>query len=212
MGLALAAGSAGAADLPPRYAPYKAPAYAPAYYNWSGFYLGINGGGGWGTSQWDGVDKFGISGALIGGTLGYNWQWGQWVAGIEGDLDWSGIKGTTNTFCAPGCTTRNHWLSTVRGRVGYAMFDRFLPYLTAGIAAGDVAATVPGLPAGTSTTAGWTVGAGVEVGVVGNVSIKAEYLFVDLSNFNCGFNCGLAAGGNVSFYSNIFRGGLNVHF
>jgi outer membrane immunogenic protein len=213
LGLALAAGSAAAADLPPRYAPYpyKAPVYSPVY-NWTGFYLGINGGGGWGRSQWDGIDKFDISGGLIGATVGYNWQWGQAVVGAEADVDWSGIKGTTNTLCALGCTTRNHWLSTVRGRVGYAMFDRFLPYLTAGLAAGDIASTRPGFPAGTSTTAGWTVGAGLEVGVVGNVSIKAEYLYVDLGNYNCGFNCGLVAGGNVSFYGNIFRGGLNVHF
>jgi outer membrane immunogenic protein len=211
--LAFAAGSAAAADLPPRYAPpYKAaPIYNPVY-NWTGFYLGINGGGGWGRSGWDGFDKFDISGGLIGATIGYNWQWGQVVVGAEGDIDWSGIKGTTNLLCAPGCTTRNHWLSTVRGRVGYAMFDRFLPYLTAGLAVGDIATTLPGFPAGSITTAGWTVGAGVEVGIVSNVSLKAEYLYVDLGNYNCGFNCGLAAGGNVSFYTNVFRGGLNVRF
>jgi opacity protein-like surface antigen len=50
------------------------------------------------------------------------------------------------------------------------------------------------------------------VGVVNNVSIKAEYLYVDLGDFNCGFNCGLAANGNVSYNANIFRGGLNVRF
>jgi outer membrane immunogenic protein len=99
----------------------------------------------------------------------------------------------------------------VRGRLGYA-WDRFLPYLTAGLAAGDINATRPGLPAGTSTNAGWTVGAGLEVGVVSNVSVKAEYLHVDLGTYNCGLNCGLAPTGNVSFDANIFRGGLNVRF
>jgi outer membrane immunogenic protein len=133
------------------------------------------------------------------------------VVGLEGDIDWSGMRGTTNTLCPPGCETRNHWLSTVRGRVGYA-FDRFLPYLTAGLAVGDIAANVPGFPGGSITTAGWTVGGGLEVGVVSNVSVKAEYLFVDLGNFNCGFNCGLGGNGNVSFYSNVFRAGLNVRF
>ena len=62
------------------------------------------------------------------------------------------------------------------------------------------------------SNAGWTVGAGLEVGVVNNVSIKAEYLYVDLGDFNCGFNCGLAANGNVSYNANILRGGLNVRF
>jgi outer membrane immunogenic protein len=205
--------AAGAADLPARYpaAPLlPAPIYAPIY-NWTGFYLGINGGGGWGKSQWDGIDKFDISGGLIGGTIGYNWQFGQLVAGAEGDIDWSSIKGTTVVRCAPGCATRNDWLATVRGRVGYA-FNRFLPYLTAGLAVGDINATLPGLPAGSVTRAGWTVGGGVEVGIVSNVSVKAEYLYFDLGSFNCGFNCGLAATGNVSLAASVFRAGLNVRF
>jgi outer membrane immunogenic protein len=133
------------------------------------------------------------------------------VVGAEGDIDWSSIKGTTVVRCAPGCSTRNDWVATARGRVGYA-FNRFLPYLTAGLAVGDINATVPGLPAGSTTKAGWTVGAGVEAGIVSNVSVKAEYLYFDLGNFNCGFNCGLAGNGNVSLYAHTFRAGLNVRF
>src|SRR5882757_1513193 len=204
--LRVAAGSASAADLPPRYAPYKAPPVYNPIYNWTGFYLGINGGGGWGRSHWDGLDTANLSGGLIGGTIGYNWQFGQAVVSVEGDIDWSGIKGT-QLGC---CTTENNWLATVRGRVGYA-FDRFLPYLTAGLAVGDIKSSVPGWPGGSASNAGWTVGAGLEVGVVANVSLKAEYLYVDLGNFNCGLNCGLNANGNTSFSANIFRGGLNVH-
>ena len=208
---ALAGGTAGAADLQPRYQPVpRAAIYSPIY-NWVGFYLGINGGGGWGRSQWDGVGKFDVSGGLIGGTIGYNWQFGQAVVGIEGDIGWSGIRGSTTVLCPAGCETRNHWLATTRGRVGYS-FDRFLPYLTAGLAFGDINATTPGFPGGNIITAGWTVGGGLEFGLVPNVSVKAEYLYVDLSNFNCGFNCGLAANGDVSFYTNIFRAGLNVRF
>jgi outer membrane immunogenic protein len=205
--------AAHAADLPARYpvAPVMpAPIYVPVY-NWTGVYLGINGGGGWGKSQWDGIDNFDISGGLIGGTVGYNWQFGQVVVGVEGDIDWSGIKGTTVVRCAVGCSTRNDWLATVRGRVGYA-FNRFLPYLTAGLAIGDINATAPGLPAGSTTKAGWTVGAGVEAGIVSSVSVKAEYLYFDLGNFNCGFNCGLAGNGNVSLAAHTFRAGLNVRF
>jgi outer membrane immunogenic protein len=211
LAIACAREPAAAAD----YAPYQpvapaAPYYAPAY-NWTGFYLGINGGGGWGTSQWDGINTFDLSGGLIGGTVGYNWQVNQIVLGAEGDIDWSNINGTTTVLCPAGCETRNKWLVTARGRVGYA-FDRFLPYVTGGLAAGDINATRPGLPAGSNSSAGWTLGVGLEVGVVSNVSLKAEYLHVDLGNFNCGLNCGLAPTGNVSFDANLFRGGLNVHF
>jgi outer membrane immunogenic protein len=206
-------GSAIAADLSPRYAQpvvRAAPLYYPGYY-WTGFYLGINGGGGWGSSQWDGIGRFDVSGGLIGGTIGYNWQINRFVVGAEGDVDWSGIRGTTILFCPPGCNTRNYWLSTVRGRLGYA-FDRFLPYVTGGLAVGNINASVPLLPGGSITNAGWTIGAGLEVGVVSNVNLKAEYLFVDLSDFNCGLNCGLLAGGDVSFRANLFRAGLNVRF
>src|SRR5438067_5007467 len=101
--------AAGAADLPARYpaAPLlPAPIYAPIY-NWTGFYLGINGGGGWGRSQWDGIDTFDISGGLIGGTIGYNWQFGQGVVGGEGDVHWSSIKGTMVRRCVAGCSPRH---------------------------------------------------------------------------------------------------------
>ena len=206
--LALAGGSATAADLPRYYQP--GPAYNPIY-TWTGFYVGINGGGGWGSSQWDAVNSFDLSGGLIGGTVGYNWQFGQAVVGAEGDIDWSGIKGTSTVLCPGGCETRNKWLATVRGRLGLA-FDRFLPYVTGGLAFGDINATVPILPGGSISNAGWTVGAGVEVGLVSNVSLKAEYLYVDLGNFNCGLNCGLAPGSNVSFTTSVFRGGANLRF
>ena len=202
---------AGAADLGRGYpAPVRAPYYSPVY-NWTGFYLGINGGGGWGRSAWTAVDTFDLSGGLIGATIGYNWQFSQVVVGVEGDIDWSGIRGTTNTLCPPGCETRNSWLATVRGRAGYAI-DRLLPFITAGLAAGNVRATVPGFPGGTITTAGWTIGAGLEFAVLSNVTVKGEYLYVDLGDYNCGFNCGLLANGNVSFHANIFRAGLNVRF
>lgn len=206
--LALAGGSATAADLSPYYQP--GPAYN-SIYTWTGFYVGINGGGGWGRSQWDAVDTFDLSGGVIGGTVGYNWQFGQAVIGAEGDIDWSGIKGTSTVLCLGGCETRNKWLATARGRVGFA-FDRFLPYFTGGLALGDINATPPILPGGSITNIGWTVGAGLEVGLVSNVSVKAEYLYVDLGNFNCGLNCGLAPGGNVSFTTSIFRAGANVRF
>ena len=68
--MAFAGASATAADLP-RYQQPVAPMYNPIY-NWTGFYVGINGGGAWGNSQWDGLNKFDVSGGMIGGTIGYN--------------------------------------------------------------------------------------------------------------------------------------------
>jgi outer membrane immunogenic protein len=102
-------------------------------------------------------------------------------------------------------------MSTVRGRVGYS-FDRVMPYVTGGLAVGDINAAVPGLTGGSSTNAGWTVGGGVEVALPGNWSAKAEYLHVDLGRFNCGAGCGVAPTDNVSEQENVFRAGVNYHF
>ena len=150
-------GSASAADLAYRGArpPVMAPVYSP-FYNWSGFYIGINGGGGWGSSTWDGIGGFSVSGGMIGVTGGYNYQINQFVLGAEADIDWSGINGSTNG-CFFGCETRNSWLGTARGRLGYA-FDRFMPYLTGGLAVGNISANTQLLPGGSTTNAGWTVG------------------------------------------------------
>jgi outer membrane immunogenic protein len=208
------AGTAAAADLSTRpVAPYyKAPVYAPVAYNWSGFYLGINGGGGWGSSSWDSTGGFGTSGGLVGGTVGYNYQMGQAVIGLEGDIDWADINGTvTSGACPTGCQTSDSWLSTVRGRLGYAA-DRFLPYVTGGAAFGDIRASNPGFPGGSATNTGWTVGGGIEFAAAGHWTAKAEYLYVDLGNFTCGIACNGVPGDAVSFRSNILRGGLNYRF
>jgi outer membrane immunogenic protein len=211
MGLA-ATFSARAADL--SVAPlYKAPPQvaAPAY-NWSGFYVGVNGGGGWATSTWDTAGSFNVSGGVIGGTAGMNWQIGHAVLGLEGDVDWSNLKGSASApACLAGCTTNNDWLATVRGRAGYA-FDRFLPYVTGGLAVGDIKATAPGFAGATQTNAGWTAGGGVELALTNNWTAKAEYLHVDLGNMNCGFSCGVVSNNNVSMKSDTVRGGVNFRF
>jgi outer membrane immunogenic protein len=212
-GIALAAlaGWAQAADLPP--APqsyYKAPVFAPPY-SWTGFYVGVNGGGGLGRSNWDSAGGFNVSGGVVGGTVGYNYEYSHVVIGAEGDIDWSGIKGSTTTLgCPTGCTTANSWLSTVRGRAGYA-FDRFLPYVTGGAAFGNVSATAPGLAGNSTTNLGWTVGAGLEFAIAGNWTAKAEYLYVNLGRFNCSLSCG-AGIDNVSFNANLVRAGINYRF
>jgi outer membrane immunogenic protein len=212
VGLIALAGAAAAADLPPAHGPYyKAPAFLPAY-NWTGLYIGVNGGGAFGSSAWDTTGSFHPTGGLVGGTIGYNYQIGPAVLGAEGDIDWSRISGSTTTGCPAGCTTSDAWLSTIRGRLGYAA-DRFMPFITGGAAFGNINATTPGLPGGSATNAGWTVGAGLEFAIAGRWTAKAEYLYVDLGKFNCGVGCSAgAAVDNVSFTTNLIRGGFNYRF
>lgn len=204
-------GAAAAADLPVAPAPYyKAPVYAPAY-NWSGFYLGINGGGGWGSSTWTTTGSFDTSGGLFGGTIGYNYQMNQVVLGVEGDIDWANINGSTSTGCpVASCTTGDNWLGTVRGRLGYAA-DRFMPYITGGAAFGDIKASGPGLTGTDTTNAGWTLGGGIEFAIAGHWTAKAEYLYVNLGSVSCGPACG-AAVQNVDWHANLGRLGLNYRF
>jgi outer membrane immunogenic protein len=200
--------AAGAADLP-RPLPQQVPVYP--VYDWSGFYVGLEGGGGWGSAKFDLTNSFGTSGALFGGTMGYNVQFGTWVLGLEGDLAWSDIGGNTAAGCPAGCTVRNDWLGTVRGRVGFPA-GNWLPYVTGGLALGDVKASAPGFAGMTSTQAGWTVGAGFEYGISRNWTAKLEYLYVDLGSFNCGPSCGPATTNNVGFTANIVRGGFDFRF
>ena len=211
LGLIALASAAAGADLPPAAGNYyKAPAFVPPPYTWTGFYVGVNGGGGLGRSTWDTAGGYNMTGGVVGGTAGYNYQYGDAVFGVEGDIDWSGIRGSTTTAgCPAGCTTSDSWLSTVRGRVGYAA-GRFMPYITGGGAFGNINASTPGGGGGT-TNAGWTLGAGLEFAIAGNWTAKAEYLFVDLGRFNCGIGCG-AATDNVSFNTNLIRAGVNYRF
>ena len=206
-------GPAHAADLP-RQMVTKAPAYPTPYENWTGFYVGLNGGGGWGSSSWStsASRDFDVSGGLVGGTIGYNWQHGTWMFGLEGDLDWANISGTGTSFlCPAGCSSENTWLGTARGRLGYA-FDRWMPYITAGAAFGDVKATHPGFAVATNTQLGWTIGGGVEYAVVRNWTAKVEYLHYDLGSFNCGVSCNGFASDNVKFNADAVRGGINFRF
>ncbi|HUD88199.1 MAG TPA: outer membrane protein [Xanthobacteraceae bacterium] len=213
VGVIVTAQCAAAADL--SVAPlYKAPpSEVTQAYNWTGFYLGINGGGGWGHSYWDAnTTGINLSGGLVGGTAGYNYQIGSAVIGLEGDVDWANLKGTsTSTGCPVGCSTSDTWLSTVRGRAGYA-FGGILPYVTGGLAVGDIRAATPGFAGASDTNAGWTAGGGIEFALPGNWSAKAEYLHVDLGRFNCGLDCGLATTDNVSMHDNVFRAGVNYRF
>ncbi len=208
--LGLAVTGASAADLPRAMPPVKAPAFVPAAYSWNGFYLGINGGYAWGSSDWNGFGSSADpSGGLVGVTAGYNWQSGQWVFGLEADIDWVDIKGSfTNAACPTGCETKNTWLGTARGRLGYA-FDRVMPYVTGGAAFGQVKATQAGIGSVSDTNVGWTVGAGIEAAIVANWTAKIEYLYVDLGDVAC---AACLPTSNVDFRTHVVRAGLNFRF
>ena len=194
---------------------YREPAYsAPAYSNWNGFYLGINGGYGWGQSTWSGsAGNFEVTpkGWLGGGTLGFNLQTGAWVWGLEGDIDYVNLKGTAGASICASCTFKDTWLGTIRGRVGPS-FDRWFPYLTGGLAYGNMYMDT-GAGSVTKTKAGWTLGAGVEYAIQGNWSTKIEYLYVDLGSATCGSAaCALPADETVNFKASLIRAGLNYRF
>jgi outer membrane immunogenic protein len=213
-----------AADLPQPMppAPQAPAAYVPAPlpgYDWTGIYVGINGGYGFGSSNWTSgalsTGSFDTNGGLAGGTIGANFQTGQFVFGIEGDVDWAGISGTSALgVCGATttCDTKSDWLGTVRGRVGYA-FDRVMVYGTAGGAFGNIEAGPSS--AGTldsSIEFGWTAGAGVEVGITPYLTAKVEYLYVDLADGTCSAACAPTPPASVSFDTSLVRAGLNFKF
>jgi outer membrane immunogenic protein len=208
------------ADMPIAHMPVKGapPPFLAPFYNWTGFYVGINGGYGFGTSRWNGrgggtTDDFDIDSFLIGGTIGYNYQMGSIVWGLEGDFDWSdiNIKGSTRRGACPGtCTTTNQWLGTARFRLGYA-FDGWLPFVTAGGAFGDIKAT-SSLGSTNSTEFGWTLGGGVEWAFLYNWTGKVEYLYVDLADGQCSGRCAGGPPFNVRFNTHLVRAGVNYRF
>jgi len=223
--------AAQAADLPPAPPPQAPVAYIPLPppYNWGGIYVGINGGYGWGTTKWtapvDGLSSsLSSNGGVFGGTLGFNYQMNAFVFGVEGDFDWSNINtGTSSTLCANivgACQTGNNWLSTLRGRFGFAA-DRVLFYGTAGGAFANAQTTLNGANT-TRTQTGWTAGVGVEYAFAQNWTARAEYLYVNLGtgtvNAVCvSATCPPALAGtlvpiSVGLTDNLIRFGLNYKF
>ncbi len=167
----------------------------------------------WGVRAfWAAVVALGLAACAIvdeyfGRAIGYNLQAGSLVWSLEADGDYSWIKGsTTNTCGAGGCETRNTWLGTARGRVGYA-WNRWLPYITAGAAFGSEKATFAGASE-SKTQIGWTAGAGIEYAFLGSWSAKLEYLYADLGKWSCSAaTCGVAS--DVKFNTSLVRVGVN---
>ena len=197
--------AAQAADLSPSPA-YKAPSYVAPVFTWSGFYLGANLGYAWGTAKWTAPAATTKPDGFLGGaTLGYNMQTGIWVWGLEGDFDYTAIKGSAGCGGGVTCTFKDQWLATTRGRIGYAGWNNVMTYITGGAAFADVKATSAGVSKSTMRV-GWTLGAGLEYALWSNWSVKAEYLYADLGKESC---CG---GRTVDYNTNIVRTGLNYRF
>jgi outer membrane immunogenic protein len=205
LGLLLAsiAGAACAADLPAAPAYSKAPAMVAPLTNWTGFYIGAMGGYAAEATS----DPLAIKGGFAGGTVGYNWQFGTFVAGIEADGAWADIS-QSSTVLGVTATAKVDALATVRGRVGVA-FDQVLLYGTGGLALADtkVSATTLGITLSDSNTqTGWTVGAGVEWMFMPRWSLKAEYLY---RRFDSVTISGISTG---SLALNSGQVGVNFHF
>jgi outer membrane immunogenic protein len=166
-------------------------------YSWAGPYLGANLGYEWGSVNNNPAKPSGFVGGV---QAGYNFQNGPWVFGVEGDIQ---AAGADDTF-APWKFS-NPWFGTLRGRAGYA-FSNVLVYGTAGLAFGELRAQTFGWTE-SHTSAGWTIGAGAEVGFAPNWSAKLEYLYIDLSTSQFAIT-----GVSNGYSASVVRAGVNYHF
>ncbi|MGY8704789.1 porin family protein [Bradyrhizobium sp. 18BD] len=199
-------GAASAADLAAR--PYtKAPVAVASVYNWTGFYLGIVGGG-----AWEDANSPRMQGGFVGGTGGYNWQTGNVVFGVEADGSWADVNASA-TALGITVASKTDALGTVRGRIGYAV-NNILFYGTGGYAWIDNKISVSALGVTLSDSkwhSGWTVGAGVEAFFAPQWSVKGEYLYRSLGSENYFSNLGVPlASGTLNFHT--VQVGVNYHF
>jgi outer membrane immunogenic protein len=188
-----------AADMPLKY---QSPPLIPAF-NWTGFYIGINGGYGWG--RFNAVNEFGDNlssdtrGGLVGGTAGFNYQWRGLVVGLEGDLDWSGMRQNQTSAIsndvflgipptsAVSITYKNDILSTLAMRFGVTL-DRTLIFAKGGgvwahenfnfAGSGPALGTISG--SNSFDRLGVVAGGGVEYAVTNKLTLKAEYDYIGL--------------------------------
>jgi outer membrane immunogenic protein len=234
----LATTGAYAADMPVKAAERT---LAPVF-SWTGFYAGVNLGYGWArtssssavagstviaTGTYPGTGN--LNGINGGGQVGFNYQMGNIVWGIEADFQGSDQKQTTTLGCGVGCTVseedRLRSFGTVRGRVGVAAWDRGLLYFTGGWAwmnansrvtatSGAATATLIDMSA---SKGGWTIGGGGEWMFAPNWSTKLEYLYMRADNVTAtGTIPAVLGGGTIASSSRIensvVRLGLNYHF
>jgi outer membrane immunogenic protein len=216
LGLMLAAPAAYADGMARRAAPMEQP------FSWTGLYVGGHAGLVTGDTQGDvGLGgplntDYTVNGALYGGQVGYNWQHGLMVYGVEGSFSGSTVQGNTACVAILECKRDLDWLATVTGRVGYAM-GRTLLYGMGGVAWSDVhthvsIVNVP-LLSGSATHTGWIAGFGFEYALSNHVSTRIEYAHIDLGSADHGL---APAGGpvvitdSVNLKMDTIRLGVNV--
>jgi outer membrane immunogenic protein len=248
-------GQAFASDLLPAPMPVKVPVYQPAEL-FAGWYVGINAGYGWGQDKVNlsGADApsqaavnflsgIGVptsfspapSGFIGGGQVGYNFQYQGFVAGLETDLDWANLQGSSSwnnlghkiagipSASLINTTDKLTWLGTTRARVGYAPTNNLLLYGTGGLAYGGVQTNgefrFPPLDLttanGSNTQIGWAAGAGVEYALADHWLVRAEWLHYDLGTTT--WNVPVAKTPFTGVIStrtdgDIVRGGLSYRF
>jgi len=251
---------ASAADMAVKAPVYSAPV---AVYSWTGFYVGLNAGYAWSdpfiTSNFTcpaggcsvnvpanlaniiaaSTGRISARGFTGGGQAGYNWQSGNFVLGVETDIDAFDVKGsrsaavqsaTTASIFHPATSLSTDWLFTLRGRAGFAVAPTVLLYATGGLAVTEArlsnaytttnnpANTGAGASSSSKTMAGWTLGGGIEWALNRNWSVKGEYLYADFGSIsNVTFVTEPGSNANVFATSTplrtqIVRGGLNYKF
>ena len=234
-----AAGPAVAADLAPRPYVKAPPPMVAAIYDWSGFYLGINGGGGSSRDCWTATSSNGVAlpnvsegchsatGGMVGGQIGYRWQAASWVFGVEAQGDWADLKGSNPSQIALipyNNQTKVDAIGLLTGQVGYA-WDNVLLYVKGGAAVTDnkytsffpvgnvfAAAGVP-FNAATDTRWGGTVGTGLEVSFAPNWSVGVEYDHLFMGNPNITFPAsGIAVGRTDNIGQGIDMGTVRVNY
>jgi outer membrane immunogenic protein len=204
--LALGAAPAVAADLPARTYT-KAPPMMAAIYDWSGFYVGVDGGGGSSHNCWTNTNNLGVAtvptategchnatGGLVGGQIGYRWQMTNWVFGVEAQGDWADFKGSNASVFSPGVTnqTKIDAVGLFTGQVGYA-WNNVLWYVKGGAAVTDAKysgiTTATGLAFDQATETRWggAVGTGVEVSFAPSWSVGLEYDHLFMGNRTLNF-------------------------
>lgn len=235
----VASGTAFAADLPSRQVEPVAPIVAPIF-SWTGFYVGVNAGYAWnannsddlswnpytGTYNFSNVGGNNDGGFTGGGQIGYNYQFGQFVAGVEADINYADLKGKNSSYSfayAPnagflGASNNGiEWFGTVRARLGVA-FDRAFIYGTGGFAyggGGDGHGFVYNnyyYENSNDTRTGWTLGAGFEYAITDNITARLEGLYVNLGKQDQNHYLPALYNNRKDTEFGVVRAGLNYKF
>lgn len=176
----------------------------PAPFDWSGAYIGVQGGYVWTNIALAGAGNRNFNGPTLGVHAGANWQMGQFVLGVEGDVNyvWNSI---TAAFGGPAITVGTDWQGALRARFGYAL-DRTLIYGAGGVAITHGYARMAGA-AVTQTFTGWTIAAGVEHAFGRNWTARAEYRYADYGSGTFGLGIG-----SLRVRESALRIGASYHF